>query len=97
MEKPLHKKLDLSVEVFFIKEADTFVAHCPSLNLTTQGSTYEDADKAFEEALQIFIDEVMEMGTLEDVLQECGWVKVQKQWVSPVVVGQAQKKFAIPA
>ena len=78
----MHKKakVDIAVEAFFLKEGDIFVAYAPALNLATQGDSLQEANLAFDEALKIFIDEVMEMGTLEEVLRECGWVKIRKKW-----------------
>ena len=90
-------KVDIKVEYFILKEREIFAAYCPALNLATQGDTYEKACKSFEEALQIFIDEVMEMGTLDEVLRENGWVRTDKRWVPPMVVGQSSKRVQIPA
>ena len=89
-------ELGISVEYFILKEGDIFAAYCPALNLATQGDTYRDACKAVEEALQIFIDEVLEMGTLDGVLRENGWVRTDKHWVPPMVVGQSSKRVQIP-
>ena len=89
-------KLDINLEYFILKEGDVFAAYCPALNLATQGDTYKEACNAFDEALQIFIKEVMEMGTLNEVLQENGWVRTDKHWVPPMVVGQSSKRVQIP-
>ena len=96
MHKKTHR-LESRLELFFLKEGDVYVAYCPSLNLATQGDSMEEADKAFDEALQIFLEEVMESHTLDKVLQECGWKKVASRWMPPVVVSQTSKKFAFPA
>jgi predicted RNase H-like HicB family nuclease len=95
-EKSKKVKAEISVEYFILKEGDIFAAYCPALDLATQGDTFEDAGKAFGEALQIFIDEVMEMGTLDEVLRENGWVRTDKQWIPPMVVGQSTKRVQIP-
>lgn len=91
------KTAQVQVEFFVIKEDENFVAYCPSLNLATQGGTYDEACKAFQEALGIFIEEVVQSGTLEAVLQEHGWRKIDKKWVMPTVVGSATTHVAIPA
>ena len=91
------KTAQVQVEFFVIKEGDIFAAYCPSLNLATQGDTYDEACKAFQEALEIFIEEVVKSGTLDAVLQEHGWRKIDKKWVVPTVVGSATTNVAIPA
>lgn len=96
----LRGKIDkngIGVSVVMMKEGDYFVCYCPALNLATQGTTYEQADKAFDEAFGLFIEEVLEAGTLEKVLKEHGWRKVHKKWVPPTIIDQRTKKIAIPA
>ncbi|KKQ46225.1 MAG: hypothetical protein US65_C0043G0013, partial [Candidatus Yanofskybacteria bacterium GW2011_GWC2_37_9] len=40
----------------------------------------------FSEIVGIFIEELMEMGTLDKVLRELGWQKIKSNWQPPVVV-----------
>ena len=97
MSKVNGSKLDVNVEVFIIKEGEVFVSYCPALDLASQGDSFDEAVQAFDEALDIFFEEITEMGTLDDVLKDCGWKKVQKHWEPPLVVGQTQRTFHIPA
>lgn len=88
-----------SVPVMYMREADGFVAYTPALDLSTCGGTFEEAQKMFAEAVTIFFKELVEMGTLEEVLTECGWQKVSRpteHWVAPVLVGQAEEEVKIP-
>lgn len=87
------------LNVAFYKEGNKFIAYSPALNLSTCGDSMEQAKKRFEEMLQIFLEEVDKMGTLEDVLLECGWKKVgypHKRWQPPIYVGQDQEEVRIP-
>ena len=43
------------------------MAYTPALDLSTSGTTLEEAKKNFTEAVEIFFDEIVKMGTLEDV------------------------------
>jgi len=63
----------LPIEIF--SEGEVFVAHCPALRLASHGHTQEAARAALDEAVRIFFEEIERMGTLEEVLLECGWVK----------------------
>ena len=65
--------VELSVEVALIKEGDYIVAYCPALELSSFGDTEQDAQQAFEEALEIFLEETSARGTLEKVLLDLGW------------------------
>lgn len=89
----------IALNVVFYREADKFIAYSPVLDLSTCGDTQEKAKKGFEEMLQLFFEETEKMGTLEDVLLECGWQKIshpRKTWLPPVFVGQIQEEVRLP-
>jgi predicted RNase H-like HicB family nuclease len=67
-------KISLRVEIF--KEEDSYVALSPELNVSSFGETIEDAKRSVREALEAFIEQCESMGTLEDVLEESGFSKV---------------------
>ena len=89
----------VTLNVAFYREGDKFIAYSPALDLSTCGDTQEQAKIRFEEALQLFLEESDKMGTLDDVLLECGWKKIghpQKTWLPPVYIGQTQKEVRLP-
>jgi hypothetical protein len=63
------------VPVMYFSDGKKIIAFSPALDLSTCGDTEEQARKRFIEAATIFVDEIIEMGTVEDVLTECGWKK----------------------
>jgi len=71
--KPMVKNIELKVEVLFIKEGEYIIAYCPALELSASGKTEKKAEKAFEELVEIFIEETHQRGTLEKVLLNLGW------------------------
>lgn len=79
-----------------LREDDSFIAYTPALDLSTAGSTFEEAQKNFEEAVNIFFKELVEMGTLDDVLVELGWQKQNNNFVPPVVIANQIQTFSIP-
>ncbi len=90
----------LKVTVSFFREGKQFIAYCPSLDLSAYGDTFDEAQKSFEETFDIFFEELHRKGTLEDVLTECGWVKVKKprsEWAPPSFITNIEKDVAIPA
>jgi len=83
----------VNLPVVFLKEGAKYIAYTPALDLSTCGNTFDQAKRRFQEVLQIFIDELIKMGTLEEVLGECGWRKSSRppiHWAPPVVIGQEQ-------
>ena len=66
---PKTKKVNIQVQIIFIKEGNQIVAYAPALDLSTCGKTIEKANKRFREVLNIFLEEVIHMGTLDQVLE----------------------------
>ena len=92
----MNKSIVFNLPVSFLREADQFVAYTPVLDLSTAGSTLEEAKKNFTEAVEIFFDEIIKMGTFEDVLLDLGWKKQNKDFIPPVVVSQGMESVRVP-
>lgn len=90
-----------TVPVVFFKEDDTFIAHCPVLELSSCGETFDAALASFNEALHLFLEECSERKTLEKVLQSCGWKvsgkKSHRSISPPIYVGQRQVSLSVPS
>lgn len=73
------------IPVIFFKEGDKVIAFSPALDLSTFGDSEKEARKRFAEATRIFFEEIIRMGTLEDVLTEYGWRKhtSTRSWSPP--------------
>lgn len=65
------------------KEGDQFIAHAMPLDVMSSGSTVEAAREALDEAVDLFLETAAEVGTLQEVLQECGFDLQEGRWVSP--------------
>lgn len=68
----------VDIEVILFKEGDFIIAYCPSLELSSYGESDEDAKAAFEDALNIFLEDTAKKGTLEKYLLNMGWGLRQK-------------------
>lgn len=64
--------LELSLPVSVLKEGKYFIAYSPALDLSTSGKSFTEAKNRFGEAVQIFFEELLEKGTLNEVLVELG-------------------------
>ena len=89
----------VAIPVSIFKEREKFVAYCPVLDLSTSGRTFEQAQERFQEALHIFIEDLVDQGTLDEVLQSHGWHKVSKprpHWTPPKLVSSSAQEASIP-
>lgn len=64
----------------FFREGDLYVGLVPELNVSSFGSTLEEARKSLQEAVQAFIEECERMGTLEEVMEEAGFSRKGDIW-----------------
>lgn len=93
------RKLGVKLTVNFFRERNKFIAYSPALDISTCGDSFEEAKKNFEELVEIFIDDLIKMKTLNSVLTECGWRKVSRpkpHWVPPVLIATTQEEVQIP-
>ncbi len=63
--------IEYTVQIW--KEGNQFIAHAMPLDVMSSGFTPEDAKKALEEAVHLFLDTAAEKGTLNLVLEEVGY------------------------
>ena len=91
--------LSVKVPVFFSKEEGSFIAYCPILDLSSCGKTLPESKRRFENAVALFIEELEEMGTMDQVLRELGWHKQEhprREWIPPKVVQHTQLDVRVP-
>lgn len=83
----------ISLEINVFKEGGVYVALCPELNVSSFGDDIESAKESLREALEAFLEECEAMGTLQDVLEDAGFVKEKESWIleAPVI----KEKIAI--
>ena len=64
--------MDVEFTVRILKEDGTFIAHVPELDVSSCGDTEAEARRMIADAVQGFLETAMELGTLNDILQEAG-------------------------
>jgi predicted RNase H-like HicB family nuclease len=75
-------RVDYTVQIW--KEGNQFVAHAMPLDVMSAGDTAEEARKALDEAVRLFLTTAAEAGTLEEVLEETGYERKEEgTWMSP--------------
>ena len=87
--------MNLSVRIEIFKEGDVYVALSPKLNVSSFGETINGAKKSLKEALEAFIEECERMGTLEDVLEESSFSKINDSCESRNPVAEEDLALAL--
>jgi hypothetical protein len=95
MNQPMHQ-MAVNLPVAFIKEGKRVVAYTPALDLSTSGKDTAEAKMRFSEIVDIFFKDLLEQGTLNAVLSELGWQRINSAW-NPPVISQESVSVAIPA
>jgi len=94
--KKLQLKIKTNLPVSILKEGKYFVAYTPVLDLSTSGKSFEEVKQRFTEVVKLFIEELLEKGTLDEVLTGLGWQKVKREWMPPFLVAQESESFRLP-
>jgi predicted RNase H-like HicB family nuclease len=78
----MKKKPNVVVRAEFFREGDLYVGFCPDLDVSSFGESVDEARRSLREALEAFIEECEAMGTLEEVLEEAGFVREDANWLA---------------
>jgi predicted RNase H-like HicB family nuclease len=87
--------MEISVKIEIFKEGDVYSALAPELNISSFGDTPEDAKNSVYEAIEAFVEECLEMGTLEEILEESGFSKLTDSWASRKPLSEENLAIAI--
>lgn len=64
-------KLKVTIETW--AKGSLYIAKCSELDFISQGKSPEEAKRNLLEVIQIQFEEMNELGTLDEYLQECGY------------------------
>jgi predicted RNase H-like HicB family nuclease len=87
--------IDYTVQIW--KEEDQYIAHATPLDVASSGPNPEEARAALKEAVHLFLETALEIGTLEEILDECGYESKGNTWVSPSWIAIERQSTAIGA
>lgn len=72
-----------------------WVAGCPKLDLFSQGETEAEAKSCLKEAIELWVEDCLERGTLDTALREVGFEKVHPEAIRPsdehILIGPTQE------
>jgi predicted RNase H-like HicB family nuclease len=70
----LANTMNITTTVQIWREENQFVAHAMPIDVMSSGPTAEEARRALDEAVRLFVHTAKEEGTLKEVLDKCGYV-----------------------
>lgn len=73
--------MKIEVTIDYFEEDGAIVALCPELQVSSFGGTLEEAELSFKEALELFLEGCESLGTINVVLEESGFHKVNDTWL----------------
>ena len=65
--------LNIEFIIHVWQEGNQFIAHAMPLDVMSSGNTPDEAKKALDEAVHLFVQTASDMGTLDEILDECGY------------------------
>ena len=86
---------NISMPITYFKEGKSFVAYAPGLDLSSSGKNLAQAEKNIQEAMELFFEEIISRGTLDEVLSNLGWEKTRQKWAPPTFISHNILSVAI--
>lgn len=77
------------------KAGQYFVAWTPELDVSSMGITIDESRKNLREAVGLFLEETEKMGTLREVLEEAGYMRIDQMWRAPEILAIEKMSVAV--
>ena len=85
--------VNFNLPVSFIKEGKQVIAYTPALDISTVGENEAEVKARFVELVNMFFADIIETGSIDQVLTELGWQKISGAWNPPVV---SNEEMSVP-
>lgn len=81
------------------QEGKMYVAYSPELDVSSCGKTPKEAQKNLHKAVEILLEETSRMGTLNEILEESGFIKEKYnnkvRWQPPKIISTKKECVAV--
>ena len=91
MKKQSLSPLTFTLQVF--REGKLFVAYNPELDVSSCGHSVEEAKENLSDAVRGFLKSANKHKTLQSILEEAGYTRVQNRWSDPQLM--ALDRFSV--
>ena len=79
------------------REDAAYIARATPLDVMSCGATPEEDRRNLEEAVALFVRTASAHGTLTEVLEECGYKRVNDDWRAPTLLSSETVNQAVRA
>jgi predicted RNase H-like HicB family nuclease len=93
-EEEIEMNIQFTMQVWL--EGDRYVAYAKELDVSTSGRSVAEAKTRLHEAVEGFLEEAERMGTLEQLLDEAGYVHTGDCWEAPEIVAIERTVMTLP-
>ncbi|MCK4762397.1 MAG: type II toxin-antitoxin system HicB family antitoxin [Candidatus Aminicenantes bacterium] len=83
--------MNISFHIEIVKKGKWYIARAPELDFVTQGNSVDEARNNILELVEIQFNEMRDMGTLDEYLEECGFIESAK----PEFIGIERREIRI--
>jgi len=87
-------EIQFTTQIF--KEGRAFVAHTRELDVSSCGGSRQKALQNLKEAVRLFLEEAEQMGTLEQILEEAGYLKRKNKLQGPKFIATQRVSLPLP-
>ncbi len=87
-------EIAFTTQVF--KEGKTYVAYTPELDVSSCARTKGKARRNLIDAVRLFLEEAGNMGTLDQILEEAGYVKRHRTLEAPKLISVERATIPLP-
>ena len=79
------------------QEGEQFIAHAMPLDVASSGDSPDAARKALDEAVHLFLETAKDHGTLEQILEDSGYVREGELWQNPKWISVEPRETVLKA
>ena len=83
--------IQMNVRVWLDRETGQYVAHALPIDVASHGATPAVAQAALDEAVRGFLAAAAKHGTLQEVMEECGYERRGEDWVTPTLLADEER------
>ena len=87
--------MNIETTIHIWRESGQYVAHAMPIDVMSSGPTPDAARIALDEAVRLFLHTAADSGTLEELLEECGYQQSPEGWTNPAFVALERHAVAM--
>jgi predicted RNase H-like HicB family nuclease len=90
------RSMDIQFTTQIFKEGRMYVAYTPQLDVSSCGGTADKALRNLKEAVRLFLEEAEKLGTVQQILEEAGYLVRNHKAEGPKFVSTQRVSLSVP-